>query len=1159
MATLNHLKLALRQGAGPNSNASLSDTQYSAAFEVLVQASEPTYRDFITPQLSQLLDTRFGSRTDISVLEVGPGPKSVLARLSRHVREKFQSYHALEPNRLFASRLEEQFQSTTHGESVLPCLAHPAKISCRALALDEDEETGLLLDGHAFGGSKKYDLILFCHSMYGMKPKHKFIQRALSMLANQAKTGIVVVFHRDGLLRFNDLVSSQTAFYPTGVTRLADDNHVLDSFASFLAGCAAPGNTEEDHRVRRAWRTICRNLGDSENGHLSFSAPEIMLVFTRHATAVQELMAQMPLIQSCRAMKNRKAQFQYPAYIARPTQIRHVQACVEWALKYSHQLAVLGGGHSGHCVLSAVVSIDMSAINQIHVLRAEVDSQEGRRACSASPVPLVVVEAGSTVGDIIRETTAVGLTVPLGARPSVGAGLWLQGGIGHLARRYGLSCDAIVGAVVISVQSGQILCIGNVPSQHRPSGSIRPSYEHDWLWAIKGAGTNMGIVVSVTFRAYPAATFVVTKTITPLGSSSSEDGHQLDDFDTLMAKKLHREWSADAYLYWDADQLNLGVTTFQSCSPDFMLQTQTSMAPETFAPRENVRVVDSIQLFDAELYMTDMHGGHGGGKTSAFKRCVFLKNIGEPTVAARLVAAMQSRPSNLCYLHLLQGGGKIGDVESEATAFGCRDWDFGCVVTGVWPREQDGTRVARLAEQWVYNVVADLLPLSCGTYGADLGPDPRDAMLAARAFGPNLARLARVKERCDPYKVLAYACPLPPPSAPVPKLIILVTGHNCVGKDVSANIWAAVLSRSTPTRVASISDATKRQYAAATDTDLHRLLADRDYKEQHRPALTRFFQDQVRQRPGLPQEHFLDVVKNAAGANVLLITGMRDTAPVTALSHLVPESRLIEVQVRASEQRQREWRGLSNDDIRHGDQTGNNNGSSRDLSTMEHCPTLVFDNDTTGSKAATVFAEQCLFPFLDSDLERPADMVRVIHDFPTPGIQFRHVLGISEHPDGLALCTSLLQKHFRGDWTSVGAIVACEAGGFIYASPLAMQMRVPLTLIRQAGKLPPPAISNIGTTSYISSVASNGPSEKHIEIGQDTIPRGVPVLVIDDVLSTGKTLFAVLELLSKAGVGTEDISVMVVAEFPFHRGRELLPQRGFGRVSVQSLLVLTGA
>jgi len=73
------------------------------------------------------------------------------------------------------------------------------------------------------------------------------------------------------------------------------------------------------------------------------------------------------------------------------------------------------------------------------------------------------------------------------------------------------------------------------------------------------------------------------------------------------------------------------------------------------------------------------------------------------------------------------------------------------------------------------------------------------------------------------------------------------------------------------------------------------------------------------------------------------------------------------------------------------------------------------------------------------------------------------------------------------------------------------------------------------------------------------VPRGASVVVVDDVLSTGETLCTVLQLLDKAGIGTEDVSVMVVAEFPVHRGRELLRQRGFGRIIIQSLLVFGGA
>ncbi len=206
-----------------------------------------------------------------------------------------------------------------------------------------------------------------------------------------------------------------------------------------------------------------------------------------------------------------------------------------------------------------------------------------------------------------------------------------------------------------------------------------------------------------------------------------------------------------------------------------------------WGPEDDFKAVDGVGLFETEMYVSGMHGGYGGGKTSSFKRCLFLKRIGEANVADRLMAAIKTRPSPLCYLHLLQGGGAVGDVTADATAFSYRDWDFTCVITGIWPRDQDGTKATRSAVRWVYNVAGDLLSLSSGAYGADLGPDLRDAALAAKAFGPNRPRLARLKNSLDPRNMLAYAYPLPK-TLMEQKLIILVTGESCAGKDYYADV-----------------------------------------------------------------------------------------------------------------------------------------------------------------------------------------------------------------------------------------------------------------------------------------------------------------------------------------------------------------------------------
>jgi hypothetical protein len=184
--------------------------------------------------------------------------------------------------------------------------------------------------------------------------------------------------------------------------------------------------------------------------------------------------------------------------------------------------------------------------------------------------------------------------VPLGGRPGVGAGLWLQGGIGHLARLYRLACDAVVCAVVVSVESGQMLCVGHVPSQHRPAGSISPGDDADLLWAIEGAGPNFGIVIRVTFKAYAAPTYSIRDWVVPLTYSirdwvvpltdNLEARLPLSEFNESVAQKLPRNRSADAYLYWDNDQLHLGVTVIETFTdkPAFEVPTHTPKPVTTF-------------------------------------------------------------------------------------------------------------------------------------------------------------------------------------------------------------------------------------------------------------------------------------------------------------------------------------------------------------------------------------------------------------------------------------------------------------------------------------------------------------------------------------------------------------------------------------------------
>src|ERR1051326_1502067 len=254
MATLESLKRALRQGVEVRASPKqpLSDTQYSAGFDILVQDSGwMTYRDFIIPQLSQLLTPLFNSRIHISVLEIGPGPKCVLGYLPDSLRRRIKKYTAFDPNGLFATSLEEWLCFGSETESPLPCLESSPDIHRIPFVPQDNVGTGI--STHMGENDEKYDMILFCHSMYGMKPKRRFIERALEMLVQQPQGGIVAVFHRDGPLHLDGLVCYQTASFPTGVVCVANDDEVLNCFAPFVAGFTMQ-DMDLDAAIRADWR-----------------------------------------------------------------------------------------------------------------------------------------------------------------------------------------------------------------------------------------------------------------------------------------------------------------------------------------------------------------------------------------------------------------------------------------------------------------------------------------------------------------------------------------------------------------------------------------------------------------------------------------------------------------------------------------------------------------------------------------------------------------------------------------------------------------------------------------------------------------------------------------------------------------------------------------
>ena len=156
-----------------------------------------------------------------------------------------------------------------------------------------------------------------------------------------------------------------------------------------------------------------------------------------------------------------------------------------------------------------------------------------------------------------------------------------------------------------------------------------------------------------------------------------------------------------------------------------------------------------------------------------------------------------------------------------------------------------------------------------------------------------------------------------------------------------------------------------------------------------------------------------------------------------------------------------------------------------------------------------------------------ASYIRDIPDFPKPGILYKDITPLLAEPQAFADAIRQLCAHYEGQ--QVDAVAAAEARGFLFAAPMALNMKLPLVPLRKPGKLPYRTYSLKYDLEY-------GSAELHVHV--DGISKGQRVLLVDDVLATGGTMKAACQLVQKAG-GTV-IGCAVLVELEFLKGRELL-------------------
>ena len=128
-------------------------------------------------------------------------------------------------------------------------------------------------------------------------------------------------------------------------------------------------------------------------------------------------------------------------------------------------------------------------------------------------------------------------------------------------------------------------------------------------------------------------------------------------------------------------------------------------------------------------------------------------------------------------------------------------------------------------------------------------------------------------------------------------------------------------------------------------------------------------------------------------------------------------------------------------------------------------------------------------------------LIQTIPDWPNPPVRFRDVSSLLRHPAGFKSAMDQLIGHYRG--LQVDAVAGLDARGFIPAGVLAYALGKPLIMVRKKGKLP-------GETIHASYQLEYGQSV--LEIQTDAAPAGANVLLLDDLIATGGTLCAAVQL-----------------------------------------------
>ena len=405
-----------------------------------------------------------------------------------------------------------------------------------------------------------------------------------------------------------------------------------------------------------------------------------------------------------------------PGVVVRVANVGDVMAAVNFARENGLDLAVRGGGHSvpGFGTCDHGVVIDLSRMRSV---RVDPANQTAR------------AEGGATWGDFNAATYAFGLATTGGIISTTGVGgLTLGGGIGHLSRGFGLSCDNLVSADVVTAD-GRFLVASE---KENP----------DLFWAIRGGGGNFGVVTSFEFRVHPVKDIYGGPMFYELGEVAN-------------VLRFYREFIADA-----PEQLG--------AFPAFQIAPPLPFIPEERHGDTFIAMVAcwAGPIEEGEKVLKPFHdlapvvAEHVGpmpypALNSAFDALVppglqhywkanFVTELTDEAIEAHVVNGPRVPVVNST-VHIYPIDGACHRVASDATAFAYRDANFATVIAGMWPDPADNDANIK----WVRDYYDATAPLSEeGGYINFMAEDDQERIKAN--YKGNYDRLVSVKGKYDP-------------------------------------------------------------------------------------------------------------------------------------------------------------------------------------------------------------------------------------------------------------------------------------------------------------------------------------------------------------------------------------------------------------------------